>query len=160
MSIYNINLGQDVYGGYLNVTTGVLTVTDVTEDMGNLTWYRTTSYTNPLFYASITGKQPIDTGFMCEKYKYLGSFSNASSFSSSENYTCGDNTINTQIYVRNDDYSDVPSFKTAMTGTKMIYELATPQTVQLTPAQIEQLLGQNNVFCSTGDVAVKYWKID
>lgn len=46
------------------------------------------------------------------------------------------------------------------TNAQVVYPLATPQTYQLTPAQIEQLLGQNNVFCSTGDVAVKYWKID
>ena len=49
---------------------------------------------------------------------------------------------------------------TPTTGAQVVYPLTTPTTEQLTPHQIEQLLGQNNVFASSGDVAVKYWKID
>lgn len=35
---------------------------------------------------------------------------------------------------------------------------ATPQTYQLTPTELKTLLGQNNIFCNTGDTTVKYWK--
>jgi len=37
----------------------------------------------------------------------------------------------------------------------VVYELATPQTYQLTPQQIQTLLGRNNVW-SDGDVSVEY----
>lgn len=38
------------------------------------------------------------------------------------------------------------------TGAEVCYELATPQTYQLTPTQVKSLLGQNNVWADTGDI--------
>ena len=40
--------------------------------------------------------------------------------------------------------------------TQLCYELDTPITVQLTPRQINTLLGSNNIFADTGDVDVDY----
>ena len=37
-------------------------------------------------------------------------------------------------------------------GSQVVYPLSTPITVQLTPTQVEQLLGANNVWADTGDV--------
>ena len=42
------------------------------------------------------------------------------------------------------------------TGAEVCYELATPQTYQLTPTQVKSLLGVNNVWADTGDVDVHY----
>ena len=39
---------------------------------------------------------------------------------------------------------------------QICYELASPVTVQLTPSQLQTLLGQNNIWADTGDVAVTY----
>ena len=39
-----------------------------------------------------------------------------------------------------------------------MYELATPQTVQLTPQEVNSLLGQNNISADTGDVDIVYVK--
>ena len=36
------------------------------------------------------------------------------------------------------------------------YELATPQTYQLTPQQIDTLKGQNNITATSGQVSVTY----
>ena len=60
--------------------------------------------------------------------------------------------------VRDDSYTDVNAFKTAMTGQTLVYELATPFDVQLTPAQLRAIKGQNNIFADCGDVAVDFWK--
>ena len=38
----------------------------------------------------------------------------------------------------------------------LVYELATPTTIQLTPQQIDSLLGRNNVWADSGDVTVEY----
>ena len=38
----------------------------------------------------------------------------------------------------------------------MVYELATPQTIQLTPQGVYALLGQNNVWADSGAVEVVY----
>ena len=45
---------------------------------------------------------------------------------------------------------------TPTTGAQVVYELATPQTYQLTPTEIRTLLGQNNIWADTGDTAVTY----
>lgn len=60
------------------------------------------------------------------------------------------------VYVRDTRYSDAASFKTAMSGVQLVYELATPQTITLTPTQIDSLLGRNNVWADSGDVTVEY----
>lgn len=52
---------------------------------------------------------------------------------------------------------DADDFKTAMNGVKMVYELATPVTYDLTPQQvISTLQGYNNVWANTGDVTVTF----
>lgn len=45
---------------------------------------------------------------------------------------------------------------TPTTGAQVVYELATPLTVQLTPAEVETLLGTNNIWSDTGNTTVKY----
>ena len=40
------------------------------------------------------------------------------------------------------------------TGAQVVYELATPQTIQLTPQEIAALEGLNSLYSSTGDTAV------
>jgi hypothetical protein len=56
------------------------------------------------------------------------------------------------LYFNYTDVTTIDDFKTAMQGVDFIYELATPITVQLTPTQVEQLLGANNVWADTGDI--------
>ena len=41
-------------------------------------------------------------------------------------------------------------------GWQFCYELTTPITVQLTPHEVNSLLGQNNIFADTGDTEVEY----
>ena len=45
---------------------------------------------------------------------------------------------------------------TPTNGAQVVYELATPQTYQLTPQQMTTLYGLNNIWCNTGDTAVEY----
>lgn len=45
---------------------------------------------------------------------------------------------------------------TPTTGAQVVYELATPQSYQLTPQQVVTLLGVNNIWCDTGDTTVVY----
>lgn len=43
---------------------------------------------------------------------------------------------------------------TPTTGAQVVYELAQPQTIQLTPQEILALSGTNNIYADTGDVTV------
>ena len=45
---------------------------------------------------------------------------------------------------------------TPTTGAQVVYPLATPITYQLTPQEVSTLLGDNNIWADTGDVAVEY----
>lgn len=38
------------------------------------------------------------------------------------------------------------------TGAEVVYKLATPQEIQLTPTQVMSLLGNNNIWSDTGDI--------
>ena len=55
-----------------------------------------------------------------------------------------------QIVVFTDAYASADDFRTAMTGQKICYKLATPTTIQLTPHQIKLLEGVNYI-STTGD---------
>lgn len=43
-----------------------------------------------------------------------------------------------------------------LNGYKLLYELATPITYQLTPQEVDTLVGQNNVWNTAGDTTVEY----
>ena len=47
-------------------------------------------------------------------------------------------------------------FKSAMSGVQLCYELATPQTYQLTPTEVTTLLGDNTIWADTGDTTAEY----
>ena len=44
---------------------------------------------------------------------------------------------------------------TPTTGAQVVYELATPQTYQLTPTEVTLLLGENNIW-SDGEMTLTY----
>ncbi len=49
---------------------------------------------------------------------------------------------------------------TPTTGAQIVYELATPQTYQLTPTEVTTLLGSNSVWADTGDVQEMAYRAD
>ena len=60
------------------------------------------------------------------------------------------------VRIRDDSYTTPTELITALTGSKLVYELATPVTVQLTAQQMTTLLGQNNVWSDADSVSVDY----
>jgi hypothetical protein len=71
-----------------------------------------------------------------------------------------DNTISTYvlggIYVNCTAYSDAASFKTAMTGQRIWFTLATPIVYHLTPTEVKLLAAKNNIWADTGDTSLTY----
>lgn len=63
-----------------------------------------------------------------------------------------------RIDIMTEAYQDVASFKAFLNSTNMqiVYELATPLTYQLSKQQIKSLVGVNNIFADTGEVAVEW----
>lgn len=156
----SINLGRTVYGGTLNPLTGVLTVDRLGVPMQSLTWYRSTSYDNPIFYTTITGKAYDYRKSACSILRNIGSSTIIAARGFANQSADGDfasSNGNAQIYVRLDSATTIQEFITAVTGQTIIYPLATPVTYQLTPHQIRTLYGNNTIFADTGNVALEYW---
>lgn len=146
-----------VYGGSLDVTTGVLTVDRAMVDLGTLNW--NSAYVQPysVFIAKTNTVGVNSNKTLCSAYLYSG-------------YSIGairpDKTINIgvpyfdsqkmTVSVKDTSYIDATVFKTAMSGVQLVYELETPLTYQLTSQQISFLQGTNNLWVNTGDISVTY----
>ena len=136
-----------VYGGTLDVVSGVLTVDRAYVDMGSLTW--TYQSTQNVFSTNISGlKRGI---LICSNYKYTD-VNTVERMNDGEIWDKGNAFNPTNVVVKDLRYTDTTAFKTAMNGVQLVYELATPITYQLTPTQVKSLLGVNNVWADTGDV--------
>ena len=163
VNTYTIDLDGTRYGGTLDVLTGVLTVDRANVDLGSLNWgvsgssrfYNVTRLSNFKFATSVAERAK---GLLCSSYP----FSTNLSFSDKMDNNSMLRAQSTQRYdvvIRATEYgSDTATFKTAMAGVQLVYELASPFTVQLTPTQLRALKGQNNIFADCGNVAVDFWK--
>ena len=139
---------RDIYGGTVDLVTGVLTVDRAMVDMGSLNWYVNGAITGGVQYAvTISDKKVGETNFICSAYE-------THTPSTVLGYICG--RASTSVVACNATQTNVDDFKTAVTGQTIVYELATPTTYQLTPQQIQTLVGQNNVWSEQGDVELSY----
>ena len=161
---YNVPLGQTVYGGTLDVVSGVLTVTHKKVEASEVNWAVSNS-AQGVFYS--TGINDFALGQTVGTNVYAkDAISNAYVFAGSGNYPTAFNLFyNTgysgyRCFVADANMSgmDATQAKAYLTnlGVYFVYELATPTTVQLTPTQVSTLLGENNIFADAGTVSVLY----
>ena len=151
-------LGSTVYVGTLDVVSGVLTTEYGYVDMGDINWQYSSA--NTRFYATISDKKPYSSAtsrakLICSIYPFGGSAGMGGTIDSYVLYNRASANDN-QVMVKDERFTDAQSFKTAVTGQTLVYELATPTTTQLTPQQVQTLLGNNNVFADSGNVKVEY----
>lgn len=146
-----------VYGGTLDVLTGVLTVDKIFVLGGDLTWQRSSSGNK--YIARIENnlyKFASDIYFISERYKNDGIGNSTRGYYGADGtfryYYSQGATPACELYVTDETCTSLPDFETAIQNVKFVYELATPQTYQLTPTQINALLGVNNIFADTGDI--------
>ena len=144
-----------VYGGTLDVTTGLLTVTMAEVDLGTLTWQYISD--DVFFTFGLYGiKKPGIRNYINSTYGF-----SALSFANMPDKTMKGNTTAGGMYVKDSAFGQNPgTAKTGMSGVQLVYELATPQTYQLTPTDVTLLLGDNNVWADTGDIFIKYRRQD
>ena len=137
-----------VYGGTLNVTSGELTATHANiASLKNLTWY----LLNGVFYASPPSATYNFDG-LCSTYKKTQK--TYTELADGEWTSVGG--IGRSIWIKDSNYESTDDFKNSLDGVQLVYELATPQTYQLTPTQVSTLLGQNNIFADCGQIEVAY----
>lgn len=156
-----IPLGQTVYGGTVDAVSGVMTVDRAAVDMGSLNWNFQTSSGN--MYADNALSNRLERGrTSCSMFKYVtkadgGEMAGVADLLKNNAYAFQHN-LSARVIVRDTTYTDAATFKTAVTGQTLVYELAQPVTVQLTAQQLTTLLGTNNVWSDGGNVSLTYTK--
>lgn len=141
-----------VYGGTLDVTTGLLTVTHYywTEN-GTANWSKNADGSFYTAYSSPLSTQAEGSVGWCNYCPYELTFNGVTMFARANNLINlgkGWGSL----------YADTTALKAAFAATplQVVYPLATPQTYQLTPQAVTTILGQNNIWADTGDVEVAY----
>lgn len=149
-----IQFGEKVYGCTVELEKGTVTVDTEIVDMGTLEWELNS--TNRYQSTSLNGiKKPADASIidniLCSIYKTQkateGSIGGISSFTT--------NNI-TYIRVYDDRGYSASAFKNAMSGVQLVYELATPRTITLTPNEISLLLGVNVISTDANGITLTY----
>lgn len=162
---YTQSWDTTVYGGSLDLTTGVLTVEYAMVDLGTLTW----NYLSGLnSFESKTLKDVVqsNTNLWCTALEHALSITSAnwSGYDkviginrTDTGATITGNFANGSICAKDSDYTTASDFTTAMSGVYLCYGLANPtETIQLTPTEVQTILGSNTFSADTGSVEIKY----
>ena len=144
---FTTDLGRTVYGGVLDLKSGKLTVDKVQVDMGSLNWTKG----NYAFYVKLTNPKSTIYEYMQERYNVdaFGTIGGEMHDKSVAGQYTG------QIYIRDTSFTDATKFKQSLVGAKLIYEVATPQEYNLTPQQVEAVVGRNYVWSEQGNIRVR-----
>ena len=135
-----------VYGGTLDLTTGVLTITHYMMQLPDIISVLSTGiylFSTPTAFLKKRG--PINV--ICDMLMTNRSRINLS--------VSGSNST-TAIYCRDDSCEDVEAFKSKYSSAMFVYELNSPINYQLTPQEVTTLLGTNNIWADCGPVSVEY----
>ena len=141
-----------VYGGTLDVTSGVLTVDRaiVTYDGSSSENWSSSEVRPSKFRHTVTlnNGQPNNVAILSNEFKGVPYNSRSYDITGIVWASGNDN----QLLVMSD--LNETAFKSLLSSNNLqvVYELATPQTIQLTPTQVKSLLGSNNVWADTGDI--------
>ena len=150
-------LTRDIFGGYVDLISGKLVVDKVSVDLGTLDWaLRTTGNSNKLLSTSVKeiGWYNVSTVTgLCSDYSVIGKSSASELISVLDTadiglYFYNAGTLDHYVYL-------VIPKENSPSGT-LVYELATPQTYQLTPQQVNTLVGTNNVWSEQGNIELSY----
>ena len=153
-SIVNVSWQTEagtVYGGELDVTSGVMTVKWKITDLGSLNWvagfngYYTQSLQSEILIPSIWS----DSKALCTEFK-LGNVARSDSFHVQPTGTYG----GILVCLPTDTTITAEQFKESVNGVKLVYEVieSAYTTYQLTPTQVSSILGTNNIWADTGNI--------
>ena len=147
-----------VYGGHLNVTTGEITVThakylfDNTLSENDIGVSLASGYTQ-ISYLPIISVGVGNSPFVSDK------FENVPQLQAGLNKVWNSNNETTpRLFLGLPDTVTTRAQAVAWFAsnpTEVVYELATPTEIQLTPTEVRTLLN-NNIFADTGNIEVKY----
>lgn len=148
---YTVPLGESVYMGELNVTTGVLTVTHVCRSISEYEWETATSTRYGSYFRTKYDVEDyaVNNDYVSDIYMY----GNPLGWNTSTNFQFTLLTNKFQVVDRR--YETAEDFMAHATG-HIAYKLRTPYQVQLTPTIVKTYLGNNRIWSNSGDITVDY----
>lgn len=160
---YTTPLGQTVYSGRLNVLTGELTIDRAIITITSESQF--TSFSADSTYGSLV---TIASDGKADNSNIM-SISDMALGISNNDRVSPDYVSLDRCYIDDNGRVRLRASKDVTISTKsdmlarflnaqVVYILATPQTVQLTPQEVNSLLGQNNISADTGDIDIVYVK--
>ena len=156
---FTISLGDTRYGAVLDVTRGKLRVTHAYKVLnGTENWYAITSPANGFRNSGSTDFPGRKSGgeFICNRLYDKGN-------SLSDLTNTWDAVFASNLNIRTDSlFADADAFKAwvASNNLECVYELETPVEVDLTPANITALLGDNYIWADCGPVTQLEYSYD
>lgn len=155
---YPISLGQTVYGGTLEVMSGKLTITHASIVLDGS---QPVSINGVLPYG---GVQAIITPTPAKAYGSPSAYSDIlcdrfRPYAGEEMGIINGRTVNRNLYFNMPSTATTAALAREWFGnnpTTVVYKLATPTEITLTPTQVKTLLGNNNIFADSGSVEVEY----
>lgn len=146
-----------VYGGEMELVSGGLSRTYKAVDMGELEYYKLNDYYYAILPDAVVRPETAQTvpDALCSCYKVVAP-NRVSSQTTYDDFACTISASFDRVLLRDSRYSTAADLKAALSGQKFRYRLAEPQTYQLPGTPIPTHKGVNNVWATTGDVAVNY----
>lgn len=149
---YTIDLNGTRYGGTVDVVRGKMTLTHgyvVFDGSSDENWLKSSSNQGP-FYINVSNIIRSSIGLCnCAEFVILSDYAGVGK--------CCMSATSFNVWLTTEDWT-VEQFKTyiASHNIEIVYKLATPVEVSLTPTAIRTLLGDNYISCDTGDLDITY----
>lgn len=158
-NVYNVPLGRTVYGATVDLISGEGLITYNRVDLGSFNWVKVTSSQTP-YFSTNSALSPSykwvsqNANAICNNY----SFASIGSSGSQEGFFIVDNSY---VRIRDSNYESMSAdeFKSAISGTLLTYELASPSEAffvqSITPPETPET-NVCNFWNNTGDSEVVY----
>lgn len=147
-----------VYGGTVDIVSGVLSVTwAILSNPQNLYWTTNSSQGMKNFQTDrgTVSKKSGSNNWKCSRYSngFIGTDKTEGIFI----FDSGEVCIRDYRYWEHGGTSEErAAFKASLADVTIAYELATPQTYNLTPEQVTMLLGDNYLVTEDGTITITY----
>lgn len=150
-----------VYGGTVDVVSGVLTVEKVYKNLSAMNWRLYSGASKPVFYADNADGRILgpneEGGILCDTYQVYPYATTGVGFVNtgiSPGISPARDYIG-RLMIIDERFDTLEAFKAGVSGN-VVYKLATPKTYQLTGQQIKTLFGTNNVWADSGAVTAEW----
>jgi hypothetical protein len=154
-NVYTLDLDGTRYGGKVDLVSGVMTVDRASIKLSDLIWTKQNTANNNWRFKSSQSIQniKIPTG---AAYKIDNLCSVYRNVTANETWTADDTGIainaDASLFICDLNQADTTALGVVIANQTIVYELATPITIQLSPTVVKSLRGMNNVFADSGNI--------